>query len=182
MNYRKKPNIGQIPQFDLGRINNVNLSSPANGEILQFNGTNWVNANPLADYVTLDTAQTITGAKTFSGDTVFERYLDFTINVPAFRFKNSIKFEEVAGENFTGLTIATAPSGGNIPLFISKNGISLFRISDTDNQNAPFLSMKQRSGAAPAIVNPPNEGVIYIEDGALMYKGVAGTITTVASS
>jgi hypothetical protein len=39
----------------LGNLSNVSLSSPANGQILQYNGTNWVNSTP-SYLTTIDTS------------------------------------------------------------------------------------------------------------------------------
>jgi hypothetical protein len=59
--------------FALSNLTDVELTSLAGGDILRYDSGDdlWKNvslASLLAPYVTLDTAQTITGAKTFSGD------------------------------------------------------------------------------------------------------------------
>lgn len=62
---------GIIGATALAQLTDVSLSTLLNGDVLQFNGQKWVNvAMPtirpdLTDYVTLNTAQTITAAKTF---------------------------------------------------------------------------------------------------------------------
>lgn len=54
----------------LGEIGNVSLTSVQNGDVLKYSGGVWVNAPESStapvNMVTTDTAQTITGAKTFS--------------------------------------------------------------------------------------------------------------------
>jgi hypothetical protein len=59
-------NIGGI-STDLGSLSDVDTTTAANNAYLMYqDGTWYPNAISLTDYVTLDTAQTVTGQKTFS--------------------------------------------------------------------------------------------------------------------
>ncbi len=53
--------------YTLTQLGDVIITSPSNGQYLQYNGSNWVNATlDLSGYVTLAGSQTITGTKTFA--------------------------------------------------------------------------------------------------------------------
>lgn len=64
----------------LADLGNIILTSPANGQALVFNGTNWVNQTVTGSGdVTLAGTQTFTGAKTFNAGTlILAAYIDFT--------------------------------------------------------------------------------------------------------
>jgi Chaperone of endosialidase len=53
--------------YTLTQLGDVIITSPSNGQYLQYNGSNWVNATlDLSGYVTLAGSQTITGTKIFA--------------------------------------------------------------------------------------------------------------------
>lgn len=60
---------------ELSDLSDVSLSSPSSGQVLGYNGTNWTNvsASTPSNMVTTNTAQTISGVKTFSTNQTFNQ-------------------------------------------------------------------------------------------------------------
>lgn len=142
---------GIIGATTLAQLTDVSLSTPLNGDVLQYNGQKWVNVamstlrpdltgyatqqwvkdqgyltshQSLADYVTLNTVQTITGEKTFSN---IVRRKTNTLTRTVFNSDSGydyLIFGDTAGYTYLrGNTIGFQNSTGKMNVTIANDGV-----------------------------------------------------------
>ena len=91
----------------IGSLSGIALTSPTNGQVLQFNGTNWVNFSP--NYLTGNQSITLSGAITGSGTTAITTALSST-GIVAGTFTKLTIGEDGRATAGTTLTQADIPS------------------------------------------------------------------------
>ena len=104
----------QLNANSIDELSDVVITGPASGQILEHNGTNWINVLAGSSLVTIAGAQSITGAKTFSANTLFGSDVTVTGDLTVNGTTTSINTTnlEVADKNITvNAGYVGAPSG-----------------------------------------------------------------------
>jgi hypothetical protein len=129
-------------------------------------GENWVELGDTSGFVTLSTVQTITGVKTFPN----------TVGI------TSILPKAVAVGGNGGLTI-THPqddAGSFSIAILSINGSARSYFEFKKTGLSAVMSMLNNASAPPSFYN--SRGNLYVEAGALKYRGTSGTVTNLANA
>lgn len=120
----------------ISELGGTSIATPSTGQLLRYNGTNWVNWTPdfitsasLSGYVTTNTPQTsgLTGNKTWSGEHIFTRSSSFATNETSALFSiggsstASIQFFLRTGSNALSI-IRTEALGGGMDSIIYHTG------------------------------------------------------------
>ena len=134
----------------LAGLNDVNLTNPSNGQILQYDGSHWVNANPPQTGVTsvaagtgLTTNQTgggaITGTGTISISSTYQTYISHGETA----YNSLIAYLPLAGGTITGQI-----DGSINGMWYEGRDNALLRQNGGDSTGwAPVLSVKTYSGS-----------------------------------
>jgi len=170
----------------LSTLSTVTLTTDVTGILPLANGGT---GSATQNFVDLTTAQSIAGAKTYSGNAVYNNaslsagtttdVLGTALsvirnsiavgridnNVSGLRVQAQTNSLQLRGTSNVGITIA----GATMTIDSGITSLVISQVSTLLNQTAP-------SGT------PSGGGYLYVESGALKYKGSSGTVTTIAAA
>ena len=148
--------INEVNGKNIGDINDVNLSSAAEGDILAFNGTRWVNF----DLGTFASASTVSGNPVTCANSTYTECVNLTLNNGLYLFIGMLAFESnTAG--IRGINISTAGGDSGIAttrLFVNAcvSGQTRFQtvnvIKISSDSSVYYLNAHQTSGAALDVI------------------------------
>ena len=144
--------INEINAKGVGDIKDVNLSSPADGDVLAYDGTNWVNF----DLGTFASSSTASGNPVTCANSTYTECVNLTLNKGLYLFIGMLAFESnTAG--IRGINISTAGGDSGIAatrLFVNAcvSGQTRFQVVNVivvNNDSSVYhLNAYQTSGAA----------------------------------
>jgi hypothetical protein len=141
-----------------------------------------------------NTNRVFVGTNTFGFNTFFVQAVGGTAETTAvIRANSGLTGNLQEWQNSGGTAIALVGSTGNIrtPALLSTDNLNAITFGAT--RNIQFGSATQSFGGGEVVIgirnattvptsNPTSGGVLYVESGALKYRGSSGTITTIANA